>query len=151
MAQRILATHLDQYIPYHMEVYSLPGAEKFFSGQSDFYRDKYEKADRELAEFKKKWGLSLAERQKTELITFIKQIQDVLVEVNSNLSQVPNHVGVCEKRLFAFRTTRKRRRQRSGENTFINIVSSQLLRAVQKQWQTAEAYQPDSRDYRAHR
>ncbi len=87
MAQRILATHLDQYIPYHMEVYSLPGAEKFFSGQSDFYRDKYEKADRELAEFKKKWGLSLAERQKTELITFIKQIQDVLVEVNSNLSQ----------------------------------------------------------------
>ena len=87
MAQKILATLLDLYIPYHMEVYSLPGAEKFFSGQSDLYRQKYEKADRDLAEFKKKWGLSLAERQKTELITFIKQLQDALVEANSNLSQ----------------------------------------------------------------
>jgi uncharacterized protein involved in exopolysaccharide biosynthesis len=39
--------------------------------------------------------------------------------------------------------------QRGGEYTYINIVSSQLLRAVQKQWQTAEVYQTESRDYRA--
>jgi uncharacterized protein involved in exopolysaccharide biosynthesis len=148
MAQKILATLLDLYIPYHMEVYSLPGAEKFFSGQSDLYKQKYETADRDLAEFKKKWGLSLAERQKTELITFIKQIQDALVEVNSNLSQYQVMLTSVKKGyLPAGQLTAGT--QRGSENTFINIVSSQLLRAVQKQWQTAEIYQPGSRDYQA--
>jgi uncharacterized protein involved in exopolysaccharide biosynthesis len=148
MDQKILATLLDQYIPYHMEVYSLPGAEKFFSGQSDLYKQKYEEADRELAGFKKKWGLSLAERQKTELITFIKQIQDVLVEVNSNLSQYRVMLASV-KRGFLPSGQLASGAQRSGENTYINIVSSQLLRAVQKQWQTAEVFLVSSRDYQA--
>ena len=148
MAQKILATLLDEYIPYHMEVYSLPGAEKFFSGQSDLYKQKYEQADRDLAEFKKKWGLSLAERQKTELITFIKQLQDSLVEVNSNLSQYQIMLASVKKGYFPSGQLTAGT-QRGGENTYINIVSSQLLRAVQKQWQTAEVYQTESRDYRA--
>jgi uncharacterized protein involved in exopolysaccharide biosynthesis len=147
-AQKILATLLDLYVPYHMEVYSLPGAEKFFSGQSDLYKQKYEEADRDLAEFKKKWGLSLAERQKTELITFIKQIQDALVEVNSNLSQYQIMLTAVKKGYLPSGQLTAGT-QRGSENTFINIVSSQLLRAVQKQWQTAEVYQTDSRDYRA--
>jgi uncharacterized protein involved in exopolysaccharide biosynthesis len=147
-AQKILATLLDEYIPYHMEVYSLPGAEKFFSGQSDLYKQKYEQADRDLAEFKKKWGLSLAERQKTELITFIKQIQDALVEVNSNLSQYQIMLASVKKGYLPSGQLTAGT-QRGSENTFINIVSSQLLRAVQKQWQTAEVYQPGSRDYQA--
>jgi uncharacterized protein involved in exopolysaccharide biosynthesis len=148
MAQKILATLLELYIPYHMEVYSLPGAEKFFSGQGDLYKQRYNKADRELAEFKKKWGLSLAERQKTELITFIKQIQDALVEVNANLSQYQTMLASV-KRGYVPSGQLTPSAQRSGENTFINIVSSQLLRAVQKQWQTAEVYQVGSRDYQA--
>ena len=148
MAQKILATLLDLYIPYHMEVYSLPGAEKFFAGQSDLYKQKYETADRDLAEFKKKWGLSLAERQKTELITFIKQIQDALVEVNSNLSQYQIMLASVKKG-FLPSGQLAAGTQRGSENTFISIVSSQLLRAVQKQWQTAEIYQPGSRDYQA--
>ncbi len=148
MAQKILATLLDLYIPYHMEVYSLPGAEKFFSGQSDLYRQKYETADRDLAEFKKKWGLSLAERQKTELITFIKQLQDALVEANSNLSQYQIMLASVKKGYLPSGQLTAGS-QRGAENTFINIVSSQLLRAVQKQWQTAELFQADSRDYRA--
>jgi uncharacterized protein involved in exopolysaccharide biosynthesis len=148
MAQKILATLLDEYIPYHMEVYSLPGAEKFFSGQSDLYRQKYEEADRDLAEFKKKWGLSLSERQKTELITFIKQIQDALVEVNSNQSQYDIMLAAVKKGYLPSGQLTAGA-QRGSENTFINIVSSQLLRAVQKQWQIAEAYQEGSRDYQA--
>jgi uncharacterized protein involved in exopolysaccharide biosynthesis len=148
MAQKILATALALYIPYHMEVYALPGAQKFFSGQSDLYKRKYEEADRDLAEFKKKWGLSLAERQKTELITFIKQIQDALVYVNSDQSQYKIMLAAVKKGYLPSGQLAAGV-QRGSENTFINIVSSQLLRAVQKQWQTAEAYQPGSRDYRA--
>ncbi len=147
MAQKILATLLDLYIPYHMKVYALPGAEKFFSGQGDLYRQKYDKADRELAEFKKKWGLSLVERQKTELITFIQQLQDALVHANADLSQYRIMLTSVKKGFLPSGQLTPSGHS-SGENTFINIVSSQLLRAVQKQWQTAEVYQTGSRDYR---
>ncbi len=146
MAQKILSTLLNLYIPYHMKVYALPGAEKFFSGQGDLYRQKYDKADQELAEFKKKWGLSLAERQKTELITFIKQLQDALVDANANLSQYQVMLASVKKGYLPSGQLTPSARA-SGENTFINIVSSQLLRAVQKQWQTAQVYQTASRDY----
>ncbi len=86
-AQKILSTLLDLYIPYHFEAYSLPGAEGFFAGQGDLYRKKYETAEKELADFKRTWGISYPERQKSELIVFIKQIEDSLVEVSSSIGQ----------------------------------------------------------------
>lgn len=148
MSQKILATLLDLYIPYHLEMYSLPGAEKFFARQVDLYKQKYEKADQELVEFKQKWGLSLTERQMTELITAIKQIEDSLVEVNANLSQYQVMLESAKRgSMPAGQLTGGG--QRSGESTFINVLSSQLLRALQKQWQTAEMYKVDSRDYKA--
>jgi uncharacterized protein involved in exopolysaccharide biosynthesis len=77
MAKKILDTLLEQYIPYHLEAYGLPGAEGFFAGQGDIYKEKYDAADKELADFKNKWGIAYAERQKTELIATIKQIISV--------------------------------------------------------------------------
>jgi len=147
MSQKILATLLDLYIPYHLEVYSLPGAQQFFAGQVDMYRGKYEKADKDLVEFKQKWGLSLTERQMTELITAIKQIEDSLVEVNANLSQYQVMLASVKKGSMPSGQL-SGGAQKSGESTFINVLSTQLLRAVQKQWQTAEMYQVDSRDYK---
>ena len=146
MAQKVLATLVDLYLPYHMKVYALPGAEKFFSGQGDFYRKKYDNSDRQLAEFKKKWGLSLTERQKTELITFIERLQNSLVDANANLSQYRIMLASVKKGYLPSGQLTPSGRT-SGENTFISIVSSQLLRAVQKQWQTAQVYQTGSRDY----
>ncbi len=68
MAKKILDTLLDSYIPYHLEAYGMPGAQGFFAGQGDIYKQKYDAADKELTDFKNKWGIAYAERQKTELI-----------------------------------------------------------------------------------
>jgi uncharacterized protein involved in exopolysaccharide biosynthesis len=146
-ARKILATLLDQYIPYHLEVYSVPGALEFFSGLGKQYKQEYEKAEMALTEFKGKWGLSLPEKQKSELITFIEQIQNDLVMVNANLSQFRDMLSSLESggdptgQLSASM-------QRGEENTVINVITTQLLRAVQKRQQMALHFAPDSRDYR---
>ncbi len=52
MAKKILDTLLEQYIPYHLDAYGLPGAQGFFAGQGDIYKEKYDAADKDLADFK---------------------------------------------------------------------------------------------------
>ena len=137
MVHKILATMLDEYLPYHLEVYSLPGVEKFFSGQGDMYREKYEVADQKLAEFKKQWGLALPERQKQELIVQVKQLQDSLMDVNANLGQYEQMMASLEKGIIPSGQLAPSA-QRGTENTYISVVGAQLLRAKQKQLQTKE-------------
>ncbi|HMK35222.1 MAG TPA: GumC family protein [Desulfomonilaceae bacterium] len=148
MTQKILATVLDLYIPYHQEVYSLPGAQGFFSGQGDMYKDKFDQADRELAGFKKKWGISLPERQKTELISSLKLIEDSLVEVKSNMSQYEYMMSLLQKGILPTGQLAASM-QRGNENTVVNLIISQLLRAEQKRIQTWEVFSPESRDRKA--
>jgi uncharacterized protein involved in exopolysaccharide biosynthesis len=146
MAKKILDTLLEQYIPYHLDAYGLPGAEGFFAGQGDIYKEKYDAADKELADFKNKWGIAYAERQKTELIGTIKQIEDSLVELNSNESQYDNILGSLKKGIVLTGQLASGA-QRGNENTFISVIATQLLRAKQKQIQVAELFTPESRDY----
>ncbi len=146
MAQKILATLIELYIPYHFEAYRLPGAQGFFAGQGDLYRKKYETAEKELADFKRAWGISFAERQKTELIVFIKQIEDSLVEVSSNIGQYENMLASLKNDVIPTGQLAPGL-QRGGENTVISVIATQLLRAKQKQVQLAELFSPDSRDY----
>ena len=146
MAKKILDTLLEQYIPYHLDAYGLPGAEGFFAGQGDIYKEKYDAADKELADFKNKWGIAYAERQKTELIATIKQIEDSLVELNSNESQYDNILGSLKKGIVLTGQLASGA-QRGNENTFISVIATQLLRAKQKQIQVAELFTPESRDY----
>lgn len=148
MTQKILATVLDLYIPYHQEVYSLPAAQVFFSGQGDMYKEKFDKADRELAEFKKKWGISLPERQKSEAISSIKMIEDSLVEAKSNLSQYENTMSLLQNGMLPTGQLAASM-QRGNENTVVNVIVSQLIRAEQKRIQTGEIFSPDSRDRKA--
>ncbi len=148
MVHKILAMVLDEYLPYHLEVYSLPGVEKFFSGQGDMYREKYVAADQKLADFKKQWGIALPERQKQELIVQVKQFQDSLTDVTANLSQYEKMVASLEKGIIPSGQLAPSA-QRGTENTYISVVGTQLLRAKQKQLQTREIYVVDSRDYRA--
>ena len=146
MAKKILDTLLEQYIPYHLDAYGLPGAQGFFAGQGDFYKEKYDAADKELADFKNKWGIVYAERQKTELIATIKQIEDALVELNSNESQYHDILGSLKKGIVLTGQLASGA-QRGNENTFISVIATQLLRAKQKQIQVAELFTPESRDY----
>jgi uncharacterized protein involved in exopolysaccharide biosynthesis len=148
MTQKILDTVLDLYIPYHQEVYSLPAAQVFYSDQGDMYKEKLEKADRDLAEFKKKWGISLPERQKSELISSIKMIEDSLVEVKSNLSQYENIMSLLEKGMLPTGQLAASM-QRGNENTVVNVIVAQLIRAEQKRIQTGEIFSPGSRDRKA--
>lgn len=145
---RILATLLDEYLPYHTEVYSVPGVEKFFGAQGDIYRTKLDAADEKLMQFKKEWGIALPERQKAELITLIKQIQDSLVDANANLSQYERMMASLNQGIIPSGQLSPSS-QRGNENTFINVVAAQLLRAEQKQWQTAEIFLVGSRDFRS--
>jgi uncharacterized protein involved in exopolysaccharide biosynthesis len=145
-AQKILATLLELYIPYHFEAYRLPGAEGFFAGQGDLYKKKYETAEKELADFKRTWAISYAERQKSELIVFIKQIEDALVEVRSNIGQYEDMLATLKNDVIPTGQLAPGL-QRGGENTVISVIATQLLRAKQKQIQLAELFSPDSRDY----
>ncbi|HTY22145.1 MAG TPA: Wzz/FepE/Etk N-terminal domain-containing protein [Desulfomonilaceae bacterium] len=146
MAQKILDKLLELYIPYHLEAYGLPGAEGFYAGQGDFYREKYEAADKELADFKNKWGIAYAERQKAELIATIKQIEDSLVELNANQSQYDNMLSSLKNDVVPTGQLAPSL-QRGNENAFISVIATQLLRAKQKQLQVAELFAPESRDY----
>lgn len=147
MAQKILSTLLDQYIPYHLEVYSVPGALKFFTGLGKQYKLEYENADKTLTEYKGKWGISLPEKQKSELISFIEQIQNDLVMVNANLSQYEDMVSSLDAGVHPTGQLSPTM-QRGNENTMINVIATQLLRAIQKRQEMAEVFASDSRDYR---
>lgn len=146
MSQRILSTLLAEYIPYHLEVYSLPGAPSFFSGEGEIYKKRLDAAENDLMEFKKKFGISIIDKQKSELITSIKQIEDSLVELNSNLSQFQNMLAdLKENKVPTGQLTPSV--QRGNENTVISVIATQLLRAKQKQILTTQHFSPDSRDY----
>lgn len=146
MVQKIMATLLDLYLTYHQQVYALPGAEQFFLGQSAHYQEKYYNAEQELTEFKKKWGISLAERQKQELISQVKLIEDTLVEVNANLSQYRIILPALRNRVYSSAQLSPTA-QRGSENTFLNVIAAQLLRAELRQWQVGQAFLVDTRDY----
>lgn len=148
MAKTILSTLLDQYIPYHLEVYSVPGALEFFSGLGDQYKREYEKADQKLADFKSEWGIAMPGKQKTELIALIEQIRNSLVDLNANISQYNDMLTSLDSgRTPTGQLTPTM--QRGNENTVINVIATQLLRAKQKRLQVAEIFAPESRDYRA--
>ncbi|MFH1115834.1 MAG: GumC family protein [Pseudomonadota bacterium] len=147
MAQNILATHLDMYIPYHLEVYSLPNAQGFFSGQGDIYKKKLDDAEAELKAFKRKWGISFAERQKSESIGQIKQLQDSLVELQSNLSQYDEMQTALKEGMLPTGQLSPSM-QRGSENTVINVIVTQLLRAKQRRMKITDAYSTDSREAR---
>lgn len=144
-ARRILHELLSEYIPYHLEVYSLPGAEKFFAGQGHLYKKKLDEATLQLTQFRKKWGLSLPEKQKSELITLIERIRESLIDANANLAQYDRMLKALEKGHLASGQLAPGL-ERGGENTFLTVMASQMLQAEQKRWQATEMYSSGTRD-----
>jgi uncharacterized protein involved in exopolysaccharide biosynthesis len=147
LAQQVLFTLLELYIPYHVEVYSLPGAEKFFSDRGVKYWDQLQKAESAVAEFKNQWNISAPDKQKAEQITMIKQIQDALVDLRSSASQYEQMLNSLKQGIVPTGQLAPTA-SRTGENTVINVIGTQLLRAQQKQQQTAEFFVSGSRDTR---
>lgn len=148
MATKILTTLLEVYIPYHMKIYSVPGAEVFFTEQLEASKEIYEKADRELTEFKKKWNLALPEKQKQDLIEIIKQLDEAISTAEQNSNQFKTMMtlmseGVVPSGQLAPGPLR------GNENTVINVAAVQLMQAEQRRLQTAEMFTLESRDYRA--
>lgn len=147
-AEEILSKLLELYIPYHLEVYSVPGAEDFFSGQRDIFKEKYLAAEKQLNEFKNKWQISSPEKQKAELIALITQMEDSLIKVNANLTQYQTILdslkqgGIPTGQLTPTM-------ERGNENTVINIIVTQLLRAKQKRLQVAQEFAEGSRELAA--
>ncbi len=146
--QKILSKLLDVYIPYHAQVYSVPGAHLFFSEQLVVAKERFDLARKTLTEFKKKWNLSITERQEIELITSLKMIDDAIIEVNSNLAQFQEMLALLKKGIMPTGQLAPGT-QRSLENTLINVMGVQLLQAGQKQLQTGENFAAISRDYRS--
>lgn len=146
--QKILSVLLDQYIPYHAQVYSVPGVEAFFEEQLRQAKEAYETANQELTDYRKRWNLALPERQKTELISMMKAVEDSLLEVNSNLTQYQEMTTMLNQGAMPSGQLAPGM-QRGGENTIINVAAVQLLQAEQKQFQLGEIFTAQSRDYRA--
>jgi uncharacterized protein involved in exopolysaccharide biosynthesis len=148
MVQRILSTLLEKYIPYHLSVYSVPGVESFLADQLKEAKEAHEKANNDLTEFRKRWNLALPERQKAEIITMMKTLDDALIEANSNLKQIEEMLNIVRAG-GAVSGQLSPGMQRGGESTVINVVAVQHLQSAQKQLQVSEYFTAESRDYRA--
>ncbi|MEW6137469.1 MAG: Wzz/FepE/Etk N-terminal domain-containing protein [Thermodesulfobacteriota bacterium] len=147
MAERILSTFLNEYVPYHQQVYSMPEAQGFFQNQEDMFFEKWQDAQNKVKAFKAEWGISSPEKQKGELIALIKQIQEALVGLNANLNQY-------EKMLVQLKSDSMPTGQlapspqRGNENTVISVIATQLFRAKQQLVLTKQNFAPESREYR---
>ncbi len=147
-AEQILSKLLELYIPYHLEVYSLPGAENFFSGQRDIFKEKYLTAEKHLNEFKTKWQISSPEKQKSELIALITQMEDSLIKISTNLTQYQTILDSLNQGSIPTGQLAPTM-DRGNENTVINIIVTQLLRATQKKLQVAQEFAESSREMSA--
>ncbi|MFH0824091.1 MAG: hypothetical protein V2B18_15175 [Pseudomonadota bacterium] len=145
-ARTILATHLALYIPYQMEVYSTPAAENFFSNERTVYLERFQKAETNLTEFKTKWGLSYPEKQKEESLSEIKRIRDSLVEVDSFVSQYNGMLAdLRDDQVPTGKLASSG--QANTDNLVVNVIGTQLLRAMQKKIELERSYSPESREY----
>lgn len=144
-AETILSKLLELYIPYHLEVYSVPGAEDFFSGQRDIFKDKYLAAEERLNEFKAKWQISSPEKQKGELIALIAEMEDDLIKINTNLTQYQTILDSLKQGTIPTGQLAPTM-ERGNENTVINIIVTQLLRATQRKLQVAQEFAEGSRE-----
>lgn len=146
-ASGIMKELLKLYVPYHVEVYSLPGAEEFFGTQGRANKKKLDEAIEELTQFNKKAGLYLPERQKAALIGLVEKTRQSLIDVNSNLVQYDQMLRALSKGHLPSGQLAPST-ERGSENTFLTILASQMLQAEQKSWQSTETYSPGARDSR---
>jgi uncharacterized protein involved in exopolysaccharide biosynthesis len=147
MTHKILTTLLDLYIPYHLEVYSTPGAQQFFSELGKKYYEEFNSADQRLGEFKKKWSISSPEKQKSELIALISQLEDALLGLHANQNQYQNMLESLDAGVIPTGQLTPSK-DRGSENTVVAVIATQLLRAQQKKLQTDQYFTRGSRDAR---
>lgn len=146
-ATAIMRELLKLYVPYHVEVYSLPGAEAFFGKQERANKEKLDGALQNLTEFNKQAGLYLPEQQKAALISLVEKTQHALIDTKSNLVQYDEMLKALSKGHLPSGQLAPST-EKGGENTFLTILASQLLQAEQKSWQSHETYSPGARDSR---
>lgn len=146
-AEKILATHLELYIPYHLEMYALPAAQGFFSGQGEIYREKYDKASNRLIAFKKRWNISSPEKQKEGLIASIQQLRESVVELESSVSQYQNMLASLNRNEVPTGQILSSN-SNSNERTVINVLATQLLNAQRTKDEYRERFSGESRNFK---
>lgn len=145
-AEKILSTHLELYIPYHMEVYSSPEVQQLFLGQEDKFKQKMVEATERLQVFKKEWGISSPAKQKEEVIAQIKGLQDTLIEITADVIQYENMLSSLKKDVMPTGQLTETM-GRAKENTVISVLASQLLQALQKRLEVGLKFSKESPDY----
>ncbi|MBM4326195.1 MAG: hypothetical protein FJ118_03435 [Deltaproteobacteria bacterium] len=146
-AQQILTTVLDLYLPYHLEVYSLPEAKDFFAGLGNQYKRQFEEADKRLAEFKGTWQIAFPEKQKESLISQIGLVRDALVDIHAGIKQYQTMLDMFGRDVVPTGQL-VMVGGNSRESTVITVLASQLLRARQSKLEVQEKFDRDSRNYR---
>jgi uncharacterized protein involved in exopolysaccharide biosynthesis len=145
--QKILSKLLTVYLQYHSQVYSVPGAQEFFSVQLAAAKEKYDLARVVLIEHKKEWNLSATDRQETELILTLKMLQDAMIEAGGNIHQYQEMLTLLKNRQII--TGQLAANPQRSESTVANVLGVQLIQAAQKLTQVGEIFNTNSRDYRA--
>jgi len=145
--QKTLSKALEIYLQYHSQVYYLQGAQEFFSAQLEVSKEKYDLARGVLTEYKKKWALTVPERQENELISTLKMLEDAMLETGNNINQYEKMLIVLKNRGI---TTGQLAAgsQRGNESTVSNVIGVQLIQATQKLTQVGQLFTVNSRDYR---
>ncbi len=99
-------------------------------------------------DFRKQWQISFPEKQKEALIAQIAAIRDSLTDINSNIIQYRNMLESVKRGVIPTGQLAMAGKT-SNENTVINVLSTQLLRARQTKLEAREHFTAQSRDYAA--
>jgi uncharacterized protein involved in exopolysaccharide biosynthesis len=145
--QKILSKLLTVYLQYHSQVYSVPGAQEFFSVQLAAAKEKYDLARKVLIEHKKKWNLAAPDRQENELVLTLKMLEDAMIQTGGNMRQYEEMLTLLKNRQIITGQLAASP-QRGNESTVTNVIGVQLIQAEQKLKQVGQIYTTNSRDYR---
>jgi len=144
--QKILSTLLAVYIPFHSEVYSLPGIQGFFAEQLAAAKEKFHQTRHKPTQFKKESNLSIPDRQEQDILATRKMIEDALIDVNSTIKQYSKMSSLLNQRNLPTGQLAPSA-VRSAESTLINVLAVQLVQSEQKLIQLGEVWNKNSRDY----
>jgi len=139
--RHILATLLDIYIPYRTKIYSVRGAIDFFAREVDTHRVAYDKALADLMAFKKKWGIFIPEKQIEEEIGLVRQIDDTVIKLDSDIIQFENMIKELDHDIIVTGQLA------SFQNPVISVMVAQLLRASERNLQVRQTFVDGTRDY----
>lgn len=140
LAETLLNALLDQYVPYRMGVYSLSGAEKFFSKQAEQYKERQRQPEEALKVLASESSVTLPEKEmenniilKNELKQQLNLLISEYIEKDLYVKHLKKAIDDNNVQFFSF-----------IENIQINEYSTKLMDLIAERVLVRRTYHPSS-------